>query len=91
MVFVLETGIAWKQLAPAWSAARASPAGGGCVTGPRRAGPALYELLLAELRASGALDLDRCAVDGSHVRALKGGTAPARRPSTVGVPVPSII
>jgi hypothetical protein len=26
--------------------------------------------LLAQLRALGELDLDRCAVDGSHVRAL---------------------
>lgn len=33
---------------------------------------AVHELLLARLRAAGALDLHRCAVDGSHVRALKG-------------------
>jgi transposase len=72
IVFVLTTGITWNQL----------PAGlVGCsgVTCWRRlrdwteAGvwPALHELLLAELRALGELDLDRCAVDGSHVRALK--------------------
>jgi hypothetical protein len=35
--------------------------------------PALHELLPAELRATGRLDLDRSAVDGSHVRALQGG------------------
>ncbi len=35
--------------------------------------PALHELLLAELRAAGELDLDRCAVDSSQVRALKRG------------------
>ena len=29
--------------------------------------PALHELLLAELRAAGELNLDRCAVDGSVV------------------------
>jgi transposase len=73
IVFVLETGIAWNQL----------PTGlVGCsgVTCWRRlsdwteAGvwPALHEHLLAELRATDRLDLDRCAVDGSHVRALKG-------------------
>ena len=70
-VFVLKAGITRNQL----------PAGlVGCsgVTRWRRlrdwteAGvwPALHELLLAELRAAGGLDLDRCAVDGSHVRAL---------------------
>ena len=32
--------------------------------------PALHELLLAQLRAHGELDLNRCAVDGSHVRTL---------------------
>jgi transposase len=52
--------------------------------------PALHELLLAELRAAGELDLDRCAVDGSHVRALKGGTRSARRRSIVAAPAPSI-
>jgi hypothetical protein len=51
---------------------------------------ALHELLLAQLRALGELDLDRCAVDGSHVRALKGGTTSARRRSTAAGPAPSI-
>ena len=51
--------------------------------------PALHELLLAELRAAGALDLDRCAVDGSHIRALKGGTTSAPHRSTVAGLVPS--
>ena len=53
--------------------------------------PALQELLLAELRAAGELDLDRCAVDGSHVRALNGGTTSAPRRSTAGGPAPSTI
>jgi DDE family transposase len=34
---------------------------------------ALNELLLAELRAGGLLDFSRAAVDGSHLRAMKGG------------------
>ena len=86
-MFVLKTGIAWNQL----------PTGlVGCsgMTCWRRlrdwteAGvwPALHELLLAELRATDRLDLDRCAVDGSHVRALKGGTTSAPRRSTARRP-----
>ena len=92
IVFVLTTGIAWNQL----------PAGlVGCsgITCWRRlrdwteAGvwPALHQALLAELRASDCLDLDRCAVDGSHVRALKGGTTSALHRSTEAVAVPSTI
>jgi hypothetical protein len=38
--------------------------------------PAPHELL-AELRAAGQLDLDRCAVDASHVHALKGDVGPS--------------
>ena len=37
----------------------------------------LHEVLLAELRAAGKLDLSRAVVDSSHVRALKGGPKPA--------------
>ncbi len=36
--------------------------------------PSLHEVLLAELRKAGLLDMDDCAIDGSHVRALKGGS-----------------
>ena len=71
IVFVLKTGITWNQLPT-------SVVGCSGVTCWRRlrnwteAGvwPALHELLLGQLRAHGELDLDRCAVDGSHVRAL---------------------
>ncbi len=42
----------------------------------------LHELLLAQLRADDRLDCDRCAVDGSHVRALKEGTTSAHPRST---------
>jgi hypothetical protein len=51
--------------------------------------PALHELLLAELRAAGQLDLDRRAVDSAHAHALKGGTMSARRRSTAATPAPS--
>jgi transposase len=53
--------------------------------------PTLHELLLAELRAAGELDLEVCAVDGSHVRALKGGTTSGRPRSTAAAPAPSTI
>lgn len=33
----------------------------------------LHEVLLAELRAAGMLDVSRTAVDGSHLRGVKGG------------------
>ncbi|GGY78519.1 hypothetical protein GCM10010342_77590 [Streptomyces anulatus] len=38
--------------------------------------PRLHEALLARLRSTNALDFSRAAVDGSHIRALKG--APRR-------------
>ena len=90
IVFVLKTGIAWNQL----------PTGlVGCsgVTCWRRlrdwteAGvwPTLHEALLAELHAAGQRELDRCAMDGSPVRALKGGTMSAPRRSTAAGPAPS--
>ncbi|MFE3003393.1 transposase [Nocardia sp. NPDC059246] len=43
----------------------------------------LHETLLAELNAAGALDWSRAVIDGSHVRALKGGPKPDRARSTV--------
>lgn len=91
IVFVLKTGIGWNQLprdllgvsgVTCWRRLRDWTKAG--------VWPAVHELLLAELRAAGVLDLDRCAVDGSHVRALKGGTTPAPVRWTVAGPVPSI-
>jgi transposase len=43
----------------------------------------LHELLLAELRAADKLDWSKAVIDGSHVRALKGGPKPDRARSTV--------
>ena len=54
----------------------------------------LHELILAELRAAGRLDLSAALVDSSHVRALKGGTrirASGRARSTGPSPAPSTI
>ena len=90
IVFVLKIGISWNQL----PAGLVGCSGVNCWRRLRdwtQAGvwPALHEALLAELRAADRLDLDRCAVDGSHVRALKGGTMSAPRRSTEAGPVPS--
>jgi transposase len=49
----------------------------------------LHEVLLAKLNAAGAIDWDRSAADGSHVRALKGGPRPGPVPSTAPRPGPS--
>jgi len=38
----------------------------------------LHEVLLAELHAGDRLDWSKAVVDGSHVRALKGGLKPVR-------------
>lgn len=44
--------------------------------------PRLHHVILTELRVAGVLDMDDCAVDGSHIRTLKGGTMSGPRPST---------
>ncbi|GAU71286.1 putative transposase [Streptomyces sp. NBRC 110611] len=90
VLYLLRTGVAWRDV-PAESV--------GCsgVTAWRRlrdwaeagAWPRLHAALLSELRRADLLDLDDSAVDGSHVRALKGGITSAPRPSTVLVPAPS--
>jgi len=90
IVYVLRKGVAWRDV----------PSGVlGCsgVTAWRRlrdwteAGvwPRLHAVLLSELSRADLLDLDDCAVDGSHLRALKGGIRSAPRLSTVLVPAPS--
>jgi transposase len=43
----------------------------------------LHESLLAELNAAGELDWSRAVIDGSHIRAMKGGPKPDRARSTV--------
>lgn len=90
VLYVLRTGVAWRDV-PAESL--------GCsgVTAWRRlrdwteagAWPRLHAALLAELRRADLLNLDDCAVDGSHIRALKGGTMSGRHQWTAAVPAPS--
>ncbi|MDQ1042037.1 transposase [Streptomyces sp. V4I2] len=87
VMYVLRTGVAWRDVP-------AETVGCSGVTAWRRlrdwteAGvwPHLHAALLTELRRAGLLDLDDCAVDGSHVRALKGGITPGPRLSTAPAP-----
>ncbi|MGW2080573.1 IS5 family transposase [Streptomyces sp. NPDC001939] len=73
IMYVLRTGVAWRDVP-------SETVGCSGVTAWRRlrdwteAGvwPRLHAVLLDELRRAGLLDLDDCAVDGSHVRALRG-------------------
>ena len=51
--------------------------------------PQLHQVLLQELRAAGKLDLKTAVVDGSHVRALKGGLTPALHRETAPATAPS--
>src|SRR5208282_5275883 len=44
----------------------------------------LHEVLLAELRGAGLLDFSRAAVDGSHLRAMKGGAKTGPSPPLTG-------
>ena len=91
IVFVLVTGIAWRHL----------PQELGCspATAHRRlqqwqrAGlfNRLHRELLRRLNQAGRIDWETAAIDGSHIRALQGGAAPAPRQSTARATAPSII
>ncbi|WP_435053204.1 IS5 family transposase [Kitasatospora phosalacinea] len=74
IIYVLRTGVAWRDVpaqsvgcsgVTAWHRLRDWTETGVC--------PRLHAALLTELRRADLLDLDDCAVDGSHVRASKGG------------------
>lgn len=83
IVYVMRKGVAWRDVPSevvgcsgmtAWRRLRDRTEVG--------VWPRLHAALLTELRRADLLDLDDCAVDGSHVRALKGGSRQpsARRP-----------
>lgn len=92
VMYVLRTGVAWRDVP-------AETAGCSGVTAWRRlrdgtetgVWPRPHAAMLAELRRGDLLDLSDCAVDGSHVRALKGRITSAPHPSTWPVPAPNII
>ncbi|AYN43280.1 hypothetical protein D9753_35345 [Streptomyces dangxiongensis] len=72
VMYVLRTGVAWRDVpARAWAALQSRP-GAGCGTGPRPASrpactPPCWPSWQADL-----LGMDDCAVDGSHVSAPQG-------------------
>jgi transposase len=79
ILYVLRTGLRWRDL----------PAEMGCGSGVscwrrlrdwQKAGvwDRLHELLLAELRAAGQIDLSRVIPDSSSVRAIGAGQKPGR-------------
>ncbi len=83
IVYVLRTGVTWADVPT-------ETIGYSGVTCRRRlrdwteadVRPRLHGILLAELRKAGLLDMGDAAIDGSHVRALKGGLTPDLRRST---------
>ncbi|MFD4233258.1 IS5 family transposase [Streptomyces sp. NPDC058542] len=87
ILFVLRTGAAWRDVPRQET---------GCsgVTPWRRlrdwieAGvwPRLHAAILAELRKAGLLEMDDCAIDGSHVRSPKGGAHTGPSPVDRGRP-----
>ncbi len=74
IVFVLVTGVAWAHLpremgcsgTTAWRRLRDWQAAG--------VWKRLHETLLERLNAAGAIDWSAAVVDGSHIRALQGGS-----------------
>ena len=83
IVYVLRTGVTWADV-PAETIGCSGVTCRRRLRGRTEAGvwPRLHEILLTELRAAGLLGMDDAAIDGSHVRALKGGLAPDLRRST---------
>lgn len=92
IVYVLRKGVAWRDVP-------STVVGCSGVTAWRRlrdwtesgVWPRLHAALLTEMLRADLLELDDCAADGSHIRALKGGPMSAPRRSTAPVPAPSII
>jgi transposase len=89
---VLRTGVTWADV-PTETIGCSGVTCWRCLRDWTEAGvwPRLHEIFLAELRKAGLLDMEDAAVDGSHVRALKGGLTPDLRRSTVAAGAASTI
>ena len=79
VIFVLKTGIPWQDLP------REMNCGSGSTCWRRFAlwtkldvWPKLHQLLLSVLGKAGAINLERAVIDSASVRAVFGGTTPAR-------------
>ncbi|TXS12791.1 IS5 family transposase [Streptomyces sp. NBC_01201] len=87
IIFVLRTGVTWRDVPR-------QEVGCSGVTAWRRlrdwteAGvwPRLHVAILTELRTARLLEMDDCAIDGSHIRALKGGAHTGPSPVDRGRP-----
>jgi transposase len=87
IIFVLRTGVTWRDVPR-------QDVGCSGVTAWRRlrdwteAGvwPRLHAAILTELRTVRLLEMDDCAIDGSHIRALKGGAHTGPSPVDRGRP-----
>ncbi|MEV6005116.1 IS5 family transposase [Streptomyces griseomycini] len=74
IVYVLRTGVTWADVPTERSAGCSGVMCWRRLRDWTEAGvwPRLHAILLAELRTADLLDIDDAAIDGSHVRALKG-------------------
>jgi transposase len=87
IIYVLRTSVTWRDVPR-------QEVGCSGVTAWRRlrdwteAGvwPRVHAAILTELPAAGLLEMDDCAIDGSHVRARKGGTHTGPSPVDRGRP-----
>jgi len=75
IVYILRHGIPWKSLPPGLG----FPSGHTCwrrLVAWQKAGvwDRIWQAFLAELNRRGRLDFERVSVDGSSIRALKGGS-----------------
>ncbi|WP_455681046.1 transposase [Streptomyces mirabilis] len=80
IVYVLRKGVAWRDV-PASVVGCSGVTSGRRLREPTQASiwSQLHAALLTELRMAGLLDMDAAAIDGSHIRALKGVSVVAGR------------
>ncbi|SES30848.1 Putative transposase of IS4/5 family [Streptomyces qinglanensis] len=90
IIYVLRKGVAWRDV-PSTVVGCSGVAAWRRLRDETEAGvrPRLLTALLAELRRADSLDMDDCAVDGSHIRTLKEGTTAVPQPSTAPLLVPN--
>ena len=93
IIYVLRKGVAWRdvptQVVGCSGVTSLAPAAG--LDRGRRLAALCTARCSPRLRGGDLLDMDDCAIDGSHVRALKGGITSGPRPSTAAAPGQSTI
>ena len=87
ILFVIRTGIPWQRLPTSAFGVSGSTCWRRLASWQEQGvWQRLHEVLLAELRAAGALDLARAVVDASRLRAVKGGAKVGPSPVDRGRP-----